>query len=476
MDKFEIDEGARVAALLGLGLQGSAAEARFDRFVELASAAFGMPIALVSLIDSERQWFKACHGLAMTTWPRVGTFCSHTIASAGSFVVHDASADPRFVGHPLVAGGPRIRFYAGQRLCSVTGHAVGTLCVIDTAPRTLTASQLALLQSLASMVEEELNRDSQARARLAAVSALHALSGELQLRLAERSTVLLQKNEVLNREMRQRTDVEASLRCSQARVRSMIASSFSAYVATDAADHIVEWNGAAARMFGWPRAEVVGRPWSSILSGAAPVGGEAGAGLAGHRRAARTRTGEDITIEMTVDGFSIDGQHYTGAFINDVSGQIASRRALEQKQELLDAVLDTVDVAVMACDGDGKLAFFNRAAREFHGRAPAPLASLDWASQYDLYHADGTTMMAPAEIPLQRALAGERLQALRMVIAPAGLARRTVLASGRLMRSPSGERLGAVIAMQDITALSASQDQCAAASKCCGPSQKICRP
>lgn len=458
MNNFDVDEPSRLAAVFALRLLETAPEARFDRLAALASAAFGTPIALVTLIDSERQWCKAHQGLAMTAWPRVGAPCNHTIESAHSFIVPDAAADARFAGHPLVAGESGIRFYAGHRLRSADGHAVGTLCVMDTVAHSLTPGQAALLASLAALVEEELRCDGQARARLAAASALHALNGTLQLRLAESHAALLQKNEALNREIRQRADVEASVRRSQARVCSMIETSFAAYVATDAAGHIVEWNGAAERTFGWARAEVLGRPWSSIMVGPAPAAAGAGAGSR-TRLTARTSTGADIIVEMTVEGFCIDGQHFLGAFINDVSGQLASSRALEQKQELLDAVFDIVDVAVIACDGAGQLSFFNRAAREFHGRAPGPLSRFDWAAHFDLYHADGETPLAPGDIPLLRALAGELVQSMRMVIAPPGRPRRTVLASARPMRSASGERLGAVVAMQDITELSASKDQ-----------------
>ena len=202
----------------------------------------------------------------------------------------------------------------------------------------------------------------------------------------------------------------------------MIESSFSAFVATDAAAHIIEWNGAAERIFGWSRAEVLGRPWSSIMVGTAPMGERDHADERAVRLAARTSSGADITVEMRVNAFTIDGHQYQGAFINDITAQIATARALEQKQELLDAVLDTVDVAVIACDGAGNLSFFNRAAREFHGRPPGPVSSFDWASHYDLYGADGQTLLAPGEIPLLRALGGERVKATRMVIAPRRLA------------------------------------------------------
>ena len=462
MEYQDFDEQPRLAALCALGMLDTPAEPRFDKFTALAGAAFGVPIALVSLIDSHRQWFKSRLGLEPAETPRSMAFCSHAIQGRDTFVIADTLLDPRFAANPLVTGSPRVRFYAGHPVRSVDGHAVGTLCIIDTAPRSLDAGQLAMLRSLAEMVEAELNRDQVVRARDNAEAALHELNALLEQRVAQRTVALLEKNEALNREIRQRADLEANLRRSEERIRSMIESSFSAFVATDAAAHIIEWNGAAERIFGWSRAEVLGRPWSSIMLGTAPIGSMAKGERADARAlrlAARTSSGADIVVEMTVNAFTIDGQQYQGAFIHDITAELASARALEQKQELLDAVLDTVDVAVIACDGDGKLSFFNRAAVEFHGRQSGPVASFDWASHYDLYGADGKTLLAPGEIPLLRALAGERVTATRMVIAPRGMARRTVLASGRVLRSAAGERLGAVVAMQDITELNASQEK-----------------
>jgi diguanylate cyclase (GGDEF)-like protein/PAS domain S-box-containing protein len=122
-------------------------------------------------------------------------------------------------------------------------------------------------------------------------------------------------------------------------------------------------------------------------------------------------------------------------------------------------VLETVDVAVIACDADGELTFFNRAAREFHGQQPSKLDAGQWAEHYDLYEADGKTRLAPFEIPLLRALAGESVKNARIVIAPRGMARRTVLASGRRLLSPTGERLGAVVALKDISDLNNWQDK-----------------
>lgn len=142
------DEDQRLAALRKLGLLDTPAEQRFDWLVEFASTQLDMPIAVVSLVDDQRQWFKARVGLQASETPRHISFCAHAIASDDIFIVEDARADARFADNPLVTGGPHIRFYAGAPLKAPDGHRVGTLCVIDTRPRKLAAHELEALEAL----------------------------------------------------------------------------------------------------------------------------------------------------------------------------------------------------------------------------------------------------------------------------------------------------------------------------------------
>ena len=118
--------------------------------------ALDVPIALVSLVDAERQWFKSSQGLDVNETGRDVSFCGHAILSAEPLVVEDALTDERFADNPLVTGEPNVRFYAGVPLCDRDGHKLGTLCVIDRAPRRLTPDQRQLLVELASMAETEL--------------------------------------------------------------------------------------------------------------------------------------------------------------------------------------------------------------------------------------------------------------------------------------------------------------------------------
>ncbi|MFC5460673.1 GAF domain-containing protein [Massilia niabensis] len=151
------NEAQRLAALAASNMVDSPGEERFDRIVRLASMVTDSPIALISLLTSKRQWFKARIGLAAQQTPREWAFCSHAILNDAPFVVEDAMADARFSGNPLVLADPHIRFYAGVPLRDSSGMAMGTLCVIDREPRKLRAAELQALVDLAAIAADEMS-------------------------------------------------------------------------------------------------------------------------------------------------------------------------------------------------------------------------------------------------------------------------------------------------------------------------------
>ncbi|WP_310740789.1 EAL domain-containing protein [Aquincola sp. J276] len=142
------DEAARLAALHAYRVLDTPAEAAYDDFAVLAARAAGTPVGLVSLVDGQRQWFKSRVGVDLCETPRNISFCGHAICAEGVLVVEDALADPRFAGNPLVVGGPGVRFYAGVPLRTPEGHAIGTLCVMDTRPGQLQPDALDTLERL----------------------------------------------------------------------------------------------------------------------------------------------------------------------------------------------------------------------------------------------------------------------------------------------------------------------------------------
>ncbi|WPU63324.1 GAF domain-containing sensor histidine kinase [Peredibacter starrii] len=153
MTKFDESwELHRLMELKSYEILDTEREPAFDQITSLASVICGTPIAVISLLDAQRQWFKSAVGLDATETPRCVSFCDHAIRQDGIMEISDATSDPRFSGNPLVIDAPYIRFYAGAPLISPNGHALGTLCVIDDKPGSLSEKQKASLMHLAEQV------------------------------------------------------------------------------------------------------------------------------------------------------------------------------------------------------------------------------------------------------------------------------------------------------------------------------------
>lgn len=206
------NEIARLQALRDLSLLDTPAEERFDRLTRIAQHILQVPIALVSLINADRQWFKSRQGLDAQEIHRDISFCGHAILRPDVLVVADAVADQRFADNPLVLGAPSIRFYAGAPLTLSSGECVGTLCVIDRQPRQVTRAQLAALQDLAACVVEELEQ------------------------------------------ARQRQDAKKSAQL----VESIVETVIDGIITIDSKGMIQSFNSAAERLFGYKPAEIIG--------------------------------------------------------------------------------------------------------------------------------------------------------------------------------------------------------------------------
>lgn len=216
------DEEERRRALHRLAMLDTPGEERFDRITRTAARLFGVPIALVSLVDTNRQWFKSCHGLAVRQTPRGISFCGHAILQDQVLQIPDAHLDPRFADNPLVTGEPFIRFYAGQPLKSPDGHRIGTLCLIDRQPRHLADTDLGHLADLAAWAEEELGR--------------HGLAQALELSLE-----------------------------SDEHLQAILVSALDCIIAMDQEGRIIEFNPAAEKTLGYPRSQVLGRPLHEVI-------------------------------------------------------------------------------------------------------------------------------------------------------------------------------------------------------------------
>lgn len=175
------NEAARIEALRRYRVMDTPKEQACDDITQLAAFICGTPIALMTLVDTERQWFKSAQGLAATQTPRDQAFCAHTIFQSRLLVVEDATLDERFASNPLVTADPHIRFYAGTPLLTPDGFGLGSLCVIDRQPRKLSSEQASALESLGRMVITQLELRRASADLAAAAENIKALSGLLPI-------------------------------------------------------------------------------------------------------------------------------------------------------------------------------------------------------------------------------------------------------------------------------------------------------
>lgn len=151
------DEEERLAALRGLSILDTQPEERFDRITRLAASVGELPIALISLVDANRQWFKSCQGISASETSREVSLCAHAVANRKPLIIPDTLLDDRCADNPLVVGKPRIRFYAGFPVFHTNGRCLGTMCLMDTRPRNFSREMIRQFEKLAAQVQQELN-------------------------------------------------------------------------------------------------------------------------------------------------------------------------------------------------------------------------------------------------------------------------------------------------------------------------------
>jgi PAS domain S-box-containing protein len=351
------DEPGRLAALHALGVLDTAPDAELDVITRLAADRFKSQIALVSLVDSERQWFKSRFGLEATHTCRSQSFCTHAIAGEGVMVVPDARRDPRFSANPLVQGPPHIRFYAGAPLILESGQRIGTLCVIDPAPRqAMSHNDCAILALMASQVVTFLE----------------------------------------GREIRR-----------QQRISDLIArTTTDAFVCSDAHSRITLWNHAAETLFGWRAEEVIGQSLDLIIPNRHRNGHHAGVARLRDRQASRlvgttvevpglSKDGREIPIELSLAMWRGDGEGQAdeepagfAAIIRDVSARKAAeaeRAATEARLARQVTAVEASDDGIAITDADGNFIFMNRAhAAMFGYEDHEQLIGQQWSVLYDV--------------------------------------------------------------------------------------------
>lgn len=345
-------EPQRIAALRALAVLDTPAEPSLDVITRLAADRFDAEIALVSLVDEQRQWFKSRYGLDACETPRADSFCAHAIACDDIMVVPDATLDPRFVANPLVLGSPFIRFYAGAPLITASGQCIGTLCVIDSKPR-----------------KGFSERDAQA---------LRLKAGQVMAFLES-----------------------ARLRQDQ-RISQLIAQTTTdAFVCSDPHSRIIHWNRAAEAMFGWRADEVLGQPMHMIIPDRHRHGHDSGMARLRQRGPTKLvgktvevpavcRDGHEIPIELSLGMWPAEGEgdpEGFAAIIRDVSARKAleaQRAATEARLAQQIAAIEASDDGIAVTDADGKFMFMNRAHAVMFGHDSADsLIGKPWSVLYD---------------------------------------------------------------------------------------------
>jgi len=213
-----IDETSRIKKLLSYQILDTETETAYNDAVRIAAHICDTPIALVSLVDVSRQWFKAAIGLDAAETHRDLAFCAYAILQTQVMVVPDALADKRFANNPLVLGDPFIRFYAGAPLVTSEGYALGTLCVIDTEPKQLNEAQIRALESLSRQVVNQMETrlllekaQQETAARKRAETTLMAMNGQLEQRVRDRTRSLAANNKQLQDVLQNLQQAQAQL-------------------------------------------------------------------------------------------------------------------------------------------------------------------------------------------------------------------------------------------------------------------------
>jgi len=320
-----LDETARLDALSRYDLVDSTPEQNLDDLAALAGQICETPISLITLVDEHRQWFKSRIGLSRSEIGRDISFCSHAILQRELFVVPDAVRDPRFSDNPLVIDDPYIRFYAGAPLMTPDGHVLGTLCVIDHAPRDLTTAQREGLRALSRQVMSQIELRIQAR----------------------------------------------NLR----RFAAIVESSGDAIVGKDMNGVVTSWNESAERIFGYSATEMIGTSITRLIPGNRLSEEELilskvrrGEGVAHLETVRQTKGGTLIDVSVTTSPIRDADGMIVG--VSKVARDISLRKHAESDAQ---RYLDTAQVIMLALDLNGRITLANRFACDALGW---PLESL----------------------------------------------------------------------------------------------------
>ena len=329
------NEAERIALLNQYQVLDTEAEDDFNDIVQLASQICETPISLITLVDSTRQWFKAKIGLDASETGRDIAFCVHALDQDNILVVQDATKDDRFFDNPLVTGEPHVRFYAGMPLVTESGYTLGTLCVIDHKPRTLSETQLLTLRTLGKQVVKLL---------------------DLRLKV-----INLQKS-------------ENDLKDTEERINILFHNTIDAVIVMNDKGIITQWNAKAESVFGYPAEETLGKPLHDIIiperyrkmhtdgmnhylaTGEGPVLNKT------IEVTAIRKDQTEIDIALGISPIVIKGENFFVGFMNDISERKSATDKLDKQKIFYESILNSIPSDIAVFDKQHRYLFVNPAA------------------------------------------------------------------------------------------------------------------
>ncbi|ADV65999.1 HD domain-containing phosphohydrolase [Deinococcus maricopensis] len=348
-------ETARLAALRRYAVMGTAPEPAFDRTARLAARLFRVPVAAVTFLDEDQQWFKACVGVDLQTMPRATSFCERVLHAPRPdvLVVLDTQADVRFRDLPVVVNAPHVRFYAGAPLTTPDGHTLGTLCLYDVEPHAaFTDEDRAALRDLAEGVVSEL---------------------ELRRTLAEQA---------------QERQVHAAV----------IDAAHDGMILLNDEGRVIAWNPAAETLLGYTRAEALGQDLTALfippeyhrahLDGLQHVVTHREYRTRRAELPALRRGGQGFPCEFTLTPFEVDGVLRFTVLLRDLTAAVAAREALSASHTLLRTVVDSVPESIYVKDLERRYVMINAAGAAQIGQ---PMDAILGRTNEDLFPRDAAT-------------------------------------------------------------------------------------
>lgn len=450
---YPSDERERLEALRSYNILNTAAEREFDDLAKLAAFICGAPISLITLVDEHRQWFKSKVGLDADEIERNISFCSYVVAQKGMLIVQDATRDPRFAENPFVVSDLKIRFYAGAPLMTTEGHALGTLCVLDSVSRDLSEEQR---------------------------KALHILADQVMVRFDQRR--------LLNDLGRSVDELERSrneLRRSEEKYKSLVETVSDIVYLTDDQGRFVYINPIALMKFGFAENELLGKPYYEVI---VPEYRREVMSFYFNQRKERTPvTYREVpvmmhdgdvrwvgqTVTILTDKDAIKGFHAVGT---DITERKKIQELIERERTLLKGIIESIPDEVYVKDLENRFVLVNSAClRTWMGEGYTSTDQLIGKKDADLFRSSEARLYEEQERDIMRTGNPIINQLVDVRDPETGATMRSLLINKIPLRDASGAVIGIVGINRDVTPLAKAQEHIAHNERLLNEAQSIAK-